>query len=741
MRLPLASLALAILSALLGVSALLGWALDSASLKHGMASSVAMNPTTAFCLILLGLEAIRISTSSAHPVLSKAGQLAIIVVIVASLMKLSDLLFGTSFAIDQYLFSTKLAEESIYPNRMAPNTATSILLLGLAMQFMRGNADTSALKAQSLGGVVLLIALLALIGNLFNAKELSGVADYIPMAFNTAISFCFLSISILSARLDRGLMKFFRWHSLKTRITFATFAIFLAGLWSLSFFASQTLRKDMERLLGEQQFSTVSVVAAQINDQMSDRLKALENYATVRITPALLADSAAMQTRLEESLLILKLFNGGIWVTRQDGISVASVPPARIGTYFGDREYIIAALKDGKSTFSKPIVGRVSKVPNFVTAVPIRDTQGKVIGVLVGVTDLDKPNFFDTIAKGQYGKTGRLMVVVRQSRLIVTATDKSRIMTVIPGPGFIPALDRFLEGQEGSAVYVNPLGVETLVSVKDIPIAGWNMVALLPTDEGFAPIRAMQQNMLLATIFLTLLAGGLTWLTLRRQLAPLLTTAKTLAVQSGSNLPQQPLPITRQDEIGDLICGFNRLLETLRQREEVLRESQRVAHLGGWSIDVASGQLSWTEETFHIHELPVGEQPTVEQAVNFYLPDSRTIIEEAVRASLENGAPFDLELQIKTAKENIRWVHARGEARYADGVPPRVVSGTFQDITERKQDELALRESHTTLSTILETTLDGFWRTDGQGNLLHVNAAYCQKSGYSRDELLGRVLN
>ena len=171
MKPALAPLACAVLATLIAVLALLGWALDIKPLRHGMASSVPMNPATAVCLLLLGLELIRISTSSAHATLSRAGRLAILVVIAASLMKLGDLSLGTSFAIDQYLFGSKLAEESI-PNRMAPNTTTSLLLLGVAMQLMRSRADTAALKAQLLGLCVLLVAMLALVGNLFDALSL-----------------------------------------------------------------------------------------------------------------------------------------------------------------------------------------------------------------------------------------------------------------------------------------------------------------------------------------------------------------------------------------------------------------------------------------------------------------------------------------------------------------------------------------------------------------------------------------
>ncbi|MCK9382656.1 MAG: PAS domain S-box protein [Sulfuritalea sp.] len=62
----------------------------------------------------------------------------------------------------------------------------------------------------------------------------------------------------------------------------------------------------------------------------------------------------------------------------------------------------------------------------------------------------------------------------------------------------------------------------------------------------------------------------------------------------------------------------------------------------------------------------------------------------------------------------------------------------FEDVTVRRQTEEALRASHETLRSILETTLDGFWRLDANGNLLDINVAYCRQSGYTRNELIGR---
>ena len=107
------------------------------------------------------------------------------------------------------------------------------------------------------------------------------------------------------------------------------------------------------------------------------------------------------------------------------------------------------------------------------------------------MTNLNQLNFLDKITATRYGKIGGYLLIVPQHQLIVTATDKSRIMAALPGIN--PIIDGFIQG-EASAVRVNPLGVEVLSSHKDILAASWHMVAELPTAEAFAPIRAMQQR-------------------------------------------------------------------------------------------------------------------------------------------------------------------------------------------------------------------------------------------------------
>ncbi len=378
---------------------------------------------------------------------------------------------------------------------------------------------------------------------------------------------------------DRGnRMNFniFQRRSIKARVTLFTLTVFLIGIWSLSLYASRMLRTDMQRILGEHLFSTVSFVAATLNDELESRIKALEKVAET-ITPAILVNQGILQTSLEHNQILPIFFSGGTFITGLDGTTIADISPStrRIGINYMDRDYLTTALK-GESNISTPVISRALFSPVFVVSVPIKDSNGKVIGVLAGVVDLGKHTFLDKITEHRYGNTGGYLLIAPQHKLFVTATDKSRIMKPLPAPGINRMHDRYMNGFDGYGLAKSSRGIEELTAAKHIPVAGWFVVAVLPAAEAFAPIRAMQQNMLFATIVLTFLVGGLTWWVslsmLRRNLSPMLDAAKLLERYSETSQLPQPIPITSQNEIGQLIGAFNHLLETVGQREESLRE-------------------------------------------------------------------------------------------------------------------------------------------------------------------------
>ena len=529
-------------------------------------------------------------------------------------------------------------------------------------------------------------------------------------------------------------------HSLKTRITLGSLGIFLFGIWSLSLFASHILREDMERLLGEQQFSTITMVANEINDELEHRLDVLRAVARTS-AQALQEGPEALQATLRKHRELHDLFNVGAFVIGTDGLSIAFHPYSadRIGVNYRERDYVIAALRDGKESIGRPVMGKTTRVPVVVMAVPIRDSHHRIIGVLTGAINLALPSFIDRITRNHYGKTGGYMLVSPQHRLIVTATDKSRVMEVMPKPGLYPAIDRFMQGYEGSAVTDNPRGQEVLASAKRIPAADWYALAALPTDEAFAPLQSMRKRMLLAATVLTLLAAALTWWMLRRQLSPLLDTTKALAGMTDVSKPLQSLPINRHDEIGRLIGSFNGLLDATEKRESALRESEERFRL----IFENSGDaiiFSWPDGRIE------SANPAASRLTGYSEEEFRNLGRDGLMDTSDPRLHSAQEERLRTGcfYGELRCIHKSGRVFTAE------ITSTYffdtkgktrtitqlRDITARQQAEKALRESHSALSSILETTRDGFWHLDMRGQLIDVNPAYCEMSGYPRQELL-----
>ena len=366
-------------------------------------------------------------------------------------------------------------------------------------------------------------------------------------------------------------------QSIVVRTTLFTLAIFVLSLWWLSWFASRLLQTDMQRILGEQQFASTSSLATLFNGRLTDRVHALEMIAGEIGPWHLMTNPAALQTRLEQRPLLHTFFNGGVFITGTDGTAIADVPRSfgRIGTNYMDRDGISISLKEGKTAIGRPVIGKKIGAPLFTVAAPIRDAQGRVTGALVGVTDLGKPNFLDEIIHSRYGKTGGYLLLAPKHNIYVTTTYKGLDLQPLPAPGANSMYDKYMQGYEGYGVATDSRGVQELTAAKNIAVAGWLLATAMPTDEAFAPIHDMQQRMLWATILLTLLATELTRRMLRRQLMPLLSTVNTLSALANTDQPVQPLRITRQDEVGALVGGFNRLLEVLAVREQSLRESEQ----------------------------------------------------------------------------------------------------------------------------------------------------------------------
>ena len=174
----------------------------------------------------------------------------------------------------------------------------------------------------------------------------------------------------------------------------------------------------------------------------------------------------------------------------------------------------------------------------------------------------------------------------------------------------------------------------------------------------------------------------------------------------------------------------------LRSRES-LEMTAELAHIGGWEFDTATMYLVWADETFRIHEVQDTFVPTVENAIGFYVPADVPIIEQAVQKAIDLGAPFDLELEIATARGNRRHVRAIGQAEVKEGRTVKVW-GTFQDITVRKLLEAENQRKQRLLEGVTEGTTDAVYIKDRLGKYLLINAAASAAVRKPAAEVLGK---
>lgn len=528
---------------------------------------------------------------------------------------------------------------------------------------------------------------------------------------------------------------------LSLRITLFTLLIFVISIWSLSLYVTRLLRDDMQRISGEQQFSTAAFMAEQVNSELIERLKAIEVVAAA-ITPSIMSNPASLQELLDQRKIFNNFFNGGSSVVGMDGTVTASFPVTseRVGVNYADRDFIQAALKQGKTFISEPVLGKKLNAPIFVIATPIRDSAGQILGALLGVTNLGMPNFLDKITNSHYGKTGGYLLVDPKKRSVVTAYDSRLVMSDLVPPGQSALTDRFVNGYEGTGVLVNAVGVEVLVSAKSVPILGWYLAVGLPTEEAFAPIAALQKNVLVAAAALTLLAGFLTWWMLKRQLLPVHVAAHSLSKQLASSKPLEPLPVTSQDEIGELIGGFNRLLEMLGAREQdlaitlqsigdaviatdaqgrVTRMNPVAEQMTGWKLAEALGRP--LEEVFHI----INAQ-THALAVN----PAQLVIQHGKVVGLANHTA----LLAKNGQE-FQISDSAAPICNTDGQIVGVVL-VFSDVTEEYRVREALRENEELFRASFDSAGIGMSIADLNGKWLKVNQRLCEIVGYPEPELL-----
>ncbi|MFH1135234.1 MAG: chemotaxis protein CheB [Pseudomonadota bacterium] len=176
--------------------------------------------------------------------------------------------------------------------------------------------------------------------------------------------------------------------------------------------------------------------------------------------------------------------------------------------------------------------------------------------------------------------------------------------------------------------------------------------------------------------------------------------------------------------------------EALAKSEAELKQTARLAKVGRWEYDPATGVHKWSDEIFKIHDLEPGRQPKPEEGINYYAPEFRPIITEAFRKARELGEPYDLVLELITAKGRRRWVRAIGSPQITNGQVGKI-NGAFQDVTEFKEISEALRESEGKLKALFDILPVGVSILNREGEIVFYNPALAKILDLSPNDLAG----
>jgi len=143
---------------------------------------------------------------------------------------------------------------------------------------------------------------------------------------------------------------------------------------------------------------------------------------------------------------------------------------------------------------------------------------------------------------------------------------------------------------------------------------------------------------------------------------------------------------------------YERELASLREvaetRSSWLRQVEGLASIGAWSIDLDTNEMTWSDQVFVIHDLPIGTPPNLQDAFSFLLQEDRERVRSHIEQARSTGLPFRFNAGLVTAAGVQKYIRATGEVERWGGRPKRLV-GVIQDVTEQHEAERQLwRSAH-----------------------------------------------
>jgi signal transduction histidine kinase len=369
---------------------------------------------------------------------------------------------------------------------------------------------------------------------------------------------------------SRGML---RSVSIKWKAVFGVVLVTLTVLGLVSAIQMHYTRQDLTRMLSEQHFAAASRMAKDIDTRLETSRDVLARLAS-GFPAELLQNQEAARGYFRARPALLASFDDVI-VMMPNGDVVADFPESTnpVAPIVPDHSDI-----EKLTTTLKPVISQPAFTPRHADAVlqilvPILDKERKLAAVLIGVLRLQNRNLLGELAAAKIGKSGVFLIVTKeQTPRFVVHPDKKMILQPRPANAAASTL-RALQGFEGSAEDVASSGTPTLYSYKSLKAVNWLLLAVVPLEEAFAPIKDSERRIWLITMLVCVLVVPLVWSAAWVLLSPLSALRDQIEKLRGKHSGHAPVSADRQDEIGDLARTFNSLMQ-----ERSAAEAALIAH-------------------------------------------------------------------------------------------------------------------------------------------------------------------
>jgi len=527
--------------------------------------------------------------------------------------------------------------------------------------------------------------------------------------------------------------------SLRDRVLLLTLSGILIASVTLAFLVVRYLQNDVQKILIQQQQSIVNMVVNHMETALEERVDYLEGFATKLQHKGKLISYRNMQQLLDKEAHLHQLFNGGLVVLNQAGISIKDSPPVkgRIGIDYSDRQHMQQVKSSAKTVITRPLIGKGLKTPLFAINTPILSPEGQVIGYIFGVNVLAKDNVLKNISNQTIGNEGQLLIIDPNLEIYVTDSDVGVPLISYNQDNRCNCISEVVSGNM-SGITTNSHNEQILFASAEIKQMGWLVIRSYPLKMATSPIDTLTANITSLIVVLMLCMAILITYLLNRQLTPLKEASTTIKSMASGQQPAHELKVTKQDEIGQLIQSFNALHQTRVHNEQALTESEaryrmtmEATGTGIWSWDLHHDEISWNSQCYKMLNYDEDEfQLNRESFKELLHPDDRVNFFINFMPQMLRNTSVETEFRLKTAQGGWLWIQSRGRpVLFDDHSKPLRIVGTYVNIDKQKQTE-QLR-----LAAAAFETNDAIMIVNADEQIIKVNNAFCQITGFSHDEV------